>query len=143
MYAGGCGVHAGHRHTAYRVLRSYARSALHVYAHTAHRTRCRETERAIVAAVRKLPAPGPGGGFDTELTMEAPLEHTHIAVVEAYGRHLLEMRGEVGLYLRSNSSRPSGRPSITIRAVDSTRWLPCHSNPNRSLTLCLSPQASS
>jgi len=111
--------------------------------HTVRAARCRETERATVAAVRKLPAPGPGGGFDTELTMEAPLEHTHIAVVEAYGRHLLEMRGEVGLYLRSNSSRPSGRPSITIRAVDSTRWLPCHSNPNRNLTLCLSPQASS
>ena len=139
MYAGGCGVHAWHRHAAYRVR---TQCTARVCAHC-NRTRCRETERAIVAAVRKLPAPGPGGGFDTELTMEAPLEHTHIAVVEAYGRHLLEMRGEVGLYLRSNSSRPSGRPSITIRAVDSTRWLPCHSNPNRSLTLCLSPQASS
>ena len=84
---------------------------------------CRETERAIVAATHKLPVPGPGGGFDTELTLEAPLAHTHIAVTEAYGRHLLDMRGEVGLYLRSNSSRPSGRPSITLAGVDSTRWL--------------------
>lgn len=119
---------------------AYTRSALHVYAHTAHRARCRETERATVAAVRKLPAPGPSGGVDTELTMEAPLAHTHIAVVEGYGRHLLEMRGEVGLLLRSNSSRPSGRPSIAIRGVDSTRWLPCHSNPNLNPTLCLSPK---
>eukprot|EP00964_Phaeocystis_antarctica_P080026 scaffold49914_cov33-Phaeocystis_antarctica.AAC.2 len=48
--------------------------------------------------------------FDTELTISAPLSHTHLAVTEAHNGHALSMRAEVAVL---------SRPTIIIRGVNS------------------------
>ena len=76
-----------------------------------------ETELRIVASARTLPAAL--GGLNTEITVTAPLSHTHVGVAEVHGAHTVQMRAEVGLYLRPKTA--DGMPSIRLAGVDANQ----------------------
>ena len=54
--------------------------------------------------------PAPGGGWDTEVGLDAPLAHAHRGETEVHNGHTLELRAEVGVI---------SRPSIKLAGVDS------------------------
>lgn len=65
-------------------------------------------EYATVTQVSYLPV-GADGAYDTWLTFQEALLHTHVGVVEDHGGRALEMRGEVALYFRPHAmgTRPA------------------------------------
>ena len=78
----------------------------------------KETEWAHIFAVRYLPSPS--GGADTEIGLSGALSHRHVAVTERHGIHSIDMRAEVGLYLRAKTKE--NQPAIRISGVDSLDW---------------------
>ena len=54
--------------------------------------------------------------------MQTPLAYRHVAVTEQHGQHLIDMRCEVGLYLRPHRPTGAPQPSIRIAGVDNTHW---------------------
>ena len=75
-------------------------------------------ELAIVEDVRSVPAPG--GGVDTALVFTTTIKTQHLGVTEVHGGQSIDMRAEVGLYMRRAPG--TAVSSITLRGVDSTRW---------------------
>ena len=83
----------------------------------------RQVEFTTLFATRKVPALG--GGWDTELSLTAPLRHGHMGVTEQHGMHALDMRSEVGLFLRPrqpNGDAEHAHSSIRIAGVDNFHW---------------------
>ena len=78
----------------------------------------KETEWAHIFAIRYLP--NPSGGSDTEIGLSNTLSHRHVAVTERHGIHSIDMRAEVGLYLRARTT--DNQPAIRISGVDSLDW---------------------
>ena len=77
-----------------------------------------ETEWATIWAIRFVPAAG--GTYDTEISITQPLQFKHVAVTEQHGVHAIDMRSEVGLYLRAKTA--DGAPAIRITGADTTQW---------------------
>jgi hypothetical protein len=67
-----------------------------------------ETETRTLVAAQLVPAPG--GGWDTEVGLDAPLAHAHHGETEVHNGHTLELRAEVGVI---------SRPTIKLAGVDS------------------------
>ena len=67
-----------------------------------------QTETRTLLASQLVPALG--GGWDTEVGLDAPLAHAHHGQTEIHNGHTLELRAEVGVI---------SRPSIKLAGVDS------------------------
>ena len=57
-----------------------------------------QTETCTLLAAKLVPAPG--GGWDTEVGLDAPLLHAHHGETEIHNGHTLELRAEVGVISR-------------------------------------------
>ena len=58
--------------------------------------------------------PAPGGGWDTEVGLDAPLAHAHRGETEVHNGHTLELRAEV--------ATPNPNPNPITRTLTLTRW---------------------
>ena len=79
-----------------------------------------ETEWKTVFATRYVP--DGHGGWDTEINTASPLKYRHVGVTEQHGQHTLDMRAEVGCYLRPVKPFGPAYPTIRIAGVDSLHW---------------------
>lgn len=76
------------------------------------------TEFAKVNLVKHVP--NAEGDYDTEILVKDPLKETHVGLAERYGRHILKLSSEVGLFMRPTLAGGATSPSIRIAGVDST-----------------------
>jgi hypothetical protein len=80
-----------------------------------------ETEWLTIFAKRYIP--NGAGGWDTEINVILPLQFRHVAVTEQHGLHTIDMRCEVGLFLRPHTGRAGpAYSSIRIAGVDNNHW---------------------
>ena len=81
-----------------------------------------QTEWLTLFATRHIPNPNSLGGWDTEINCNERLQYTHIAVTEQHAQWALDMRVEVGLYMRPTKSYGPAYYSIKMAGVDSLHW---------------------
>ena len=80
-----------------------------------------QTETRTLLAAQLVPAPG--GGWDTEVGLDAPLSHAHHGETEIHNGHTLELRAEVGVISRLYLGRiPLLRFYLPTILLNMERW---------------------
>ena len=74
-----------------------------------------DAEYATVSRVDHLPSAS--GGIDTRLTLTRSLIYFHFAATETHGAHVVDMRGEVSLYLRRHLPSPPAHGVVDSRGM--------------------------